>query len=59
MTEEQFEKIVVHLFEKTSVEMLAKAPGIGKKKAQEFKKSLLGKKEGGSTQTGIGEFPTD
>ncbi len=59
LTEEQFEKIVVHLFEKTSVEMLAKAPGIGKKKAQEFKKSLFGKKEGGSTQTGIGEFPTD
>jgi hypothetical protein len=36
ITEDQFEKIVVHLFENTSAENLAKAPGIGIKKAKEL-----------------------
>ena len=40
MTEEQFEKIVVHLFENVSAEELAKAPGIGIKKAREFVDNL-------------------
>ena len=42
MTEEQFEKIVVHLFENVSAEELAKAPGIGIKKAREFLINLKG-----------------
>lgn len=42
ITEEQFEKITVHLFENVSAKDLAKAPSIGIKKAEEFKKALLG-----------------
>ena len=36
MTESQFEKVAVHLVENATPEQLAKAPGIGLKKAQEF-----------------------
>jgi hypothetical protein len=43
LTEEQFEKIAVHLFENVSAEELAKAPGIGIKKAREFVNALHNK----------------
>ena len=42
MTEEQFEKVAVHLFENATAEQLAKAPGIGIKKAREFRKAISG-----------------
>jgi DNA modification methylase len=42
ITEEQFEKIAVYLFENVSAEELAKAPGIGIKKAREFLINLKG-----------------
>ncbi len=57
LTEEQFEKIAVHLFENTSAEDLAKAPGIGLKKAREFKKALQGNvKRDGTVQKGLDSF---
>lgn len=40
ITEEQFEKITVHMFENISAKDLSKAPGIGIKKAMEFKENL-------------------
>ena len=55
ITEEQFEKIAVYLFENVSAEDLAKAPGIGIQKAKEFKKTLLGIKKP-STSKSIFEF---
>ena len=51
ITEEQFEKIAVYLFENTSAEDIAKAPGIGIQKAKEFKKNLLGQKKSDKSQT--------
>ena len=42
MTEEQFEKNAVYLFENVSAEELAKAPGIGIKNAREFLMNLKG-----------------
>ena len=38
LTEKQFEKLVVHLIEEATVEQLSQAPGLGPKKAEEFKK---------------------
>ena len=43
MTEEQFERIAVYLFENVSAEDLAKAPGIGIKKAREFVEKIHNK----------------
>ena len=60
MTEEQFEKVALHLFENATPEQLAYAPGIGIKKAREFKEALRGaKKVDGTIQTGIGSFSTN
>jgi len=60
MTEEQYQKVAIHLLETATPEQLAKAPGIGIKKAREFKEALLGtKKRDGTIQTGIGSFSTD
>ena len=57
LTEEQFNKIAVHLFETATEKQLASAPGIGKKKASEFREALRGgKKSDGSFQTGIDSF---
>jgi len=54
MTEEQFEKIAVHLFENVTADELAKAPGIGIKKAREFKNKLS--KSSTVTQPTLGDF---
>ena len=40
MTEEQFEKVAVHLLENATPEQLAKSPGIGIQKAREFRRAL-------------------
>ena len=57
LTEEQVDKIAVHLFETATDNQLSTAPGIGKKKAKEFRDTLRGvKKSDGTTQTGIGSF---
>ena len=40
LTEEQFEKIAIHLFENATPEQLAEAPGIGIQKAREFRRTL-------------------
>ena len=40
LTEELFEKVVIHLIEKASFEELAEAPGLGIKKAKEVRKNL-------------------
>ena len=45
MTEAQFEKVAVHLVETATPEQLAKAPGIGLKKAEEFVNNLRGNKK--------------
>ena len=49
MTEAQFEKVAVHLVENAKPEELAKAPGIGIKKAREFVKNLRGIKSNNAT----------
>ena len=57
LTEEQFNKIAVHLFETATEKQLSSAPGIGKKKAKEFRESLRAdKKKDGTFQTGIDSF---
>ena len=60
LTEEQFEKITVHLFETATVNRLKGAPGIGEKKAKEFLDALSGvEKPDGTIQTGIDSFSID
>ena len=54
ITEGQFEKITVHLFENISAKDLSKAPGIGIKKALEFKENL--NKHSSKNQKKIYEF---
>ena len=49
MTESQFEKVAVHLVETATPEQLAKAPGIGLKKAQEFVNNLKKNRIKGAT----------
>ena len=57
ITEEQFEKITVHLFENTNAQDLAKAPGIGKEKAEKLREKLLGSKEkDGTVQKNLDSF---
>ena len=58
--EEQVDKIAVHLFETATENQLSSAPGIGKKKAKEFRHTLLGdKKSDGSVQTALGNFDSE
>ena len=45
LTEEQFNKLALHLIENATVEELSKAPGLGKKKAQDFKNNLNAQKK--------------
>ncbi|MDB3855287.1 DNA methyltransferase, partial [Euryarchaeota archaeon] len=57
ITEHQFEKIAVYLFENASAEELAKAPGIGIQKAREFKNSLRdSENHDGTVQKGLDSF---
>lgn len=56
MTEEQYQKVAIHLLKNSTPEQLAKAPGIGIKKAREFKEALIGKKEDGTVQKGLDSF---
>jgi len=42
MTEEQYQKVALYLLNNATPEDIAKAPGIGIKKAKEFKKALNG-----------------
>jgi len=44
LTEEQFNKVAIYLIENATVDELAKAPGLGRKKAEEFKANLQNKK---------------
>ena len=45
LTEEQFNNLAIHLIENATVEQLARAPGLGKKKAQDFKNNLNAQKK--------------
>jgi adenine-specific DNA-methyltransferase len=49
ITEDQFLKIAVYLLENISAEELSKAPGIGIKKAREFKRNLNGNRDDNSS----------
>ena len=49
MTESQFEKVAVHLVETATPEQLAKAPGIGLKKAKDFVSNLKRNRIKGAT----------
>ena len=49
MTESQFEKVAVHLVENATPEQLAKAPGIGLKKARDFVDNLKQNRIKGAT----------
>ena len=53
LTEEQFEKIAVHLVENATPEQLAKAPGIGLKKARDFVNKL---KQNRKSKTNLFDF---
>ena len=45
LTEEQFNQVSAHLLRNASAEELARAPGIGIRKAREFRSALHGLKE--------------
>jgi len=60
LTEDQIEKVTLHLFKNTEAEKLAEAPGIGLKKAEEFRHALIeDEKPDGSVQTALGNFDSD
>jgi len=60
LTEDQIEKVTLHLFKNTEAEKLAEAPGIGLKKAEEFRQALVeDEKPDGSVQTALGNFDSD
>ena len=56
LTEEQFEKITAFLYENITPDELAKAPGIGLKKAKEFVRNM---REKPISNTTLFDFATD
>lgn len=59
MTESQFERVAVHLVETATPEQLAKAPGIGLKKAQDFVNTLKKNRIKGATLFQFETSPND